>query len=102
MKITIIILIIILLIILLTYKISNKEYFIDDYLRFASNPVIFNESYPKKFIRAIQVGYHAKLDHQNRVETITIGPPLPESGETECHRVVCPPALSDIICWKCK
>ena len=100
----ILLVIIILLIIVINYhqKFNLKEPFINDYLIIASDADIYNETYPKRFISAIQIGRHAKLDHQGRIETLTIEPPLPELGETVCNRVTCPPYLKDIYCWKCK
>lgn len=98
---TIIILIVILLFILLIYKRRINEPFINDYLLITSDADILNETYPKLLIGGIQIAHHAKLDRQNRVETLTIDPPLPELGETVCNKVICPPSLSEISCWKC-
>ena len=49
------------------------------------------------------VAKHVKLNKFNRIENISVKPPIPNTGETECVETECPNYItSNSICWRCQ
>jgi hypothetical protein len=48
------------------------------------------------------IAENVRLDKFNRVQGLTVSPPLPKRGEIDCIRVICKNHFpSNVKCWKC-
>lgn len=82
--------VIIIIILILLYMINSI--YIESYVNSAIYPT-----------RLFGMTKYVLLNKFNRVESASISPPLPKTGETRCDKVVCPPWVpSDAVCYKCK
>ena len=52
--------------------------------------------------RFLGLAKHARLNKFNRIDILTLKPPQPRTGESQCYTVLCPPWMPDnVVCYKC-